>query len=84
MFQPKVSASSNSVPDGPPAKVFWPHDYIANDIPEARVWTFGYNADTIEGAFAANNKNSVWQHGQDLAVKVERDVDNKVGDSFIG
>lgn len=26
-------------------RVFWPEDYLTEDIPEARVWTYGYNAD---------------------------------------
>jgi hypothetical protein len=64
--------------------VFWPHDYLADDVPEARVWTYGYNADTIGGVFEADNKNSVSQHGRDLSVKFEREVDNKVGDWSIG
>jgi hypothetical protein len=84
IFRPKASGPADSVRDGPPAKVFWPHDYIADDIPEARVWTYGYNADTIGGVFAANNKNSVSQHGRDLSVKIEREVDNRVGDSLSG
>jgi hypothetical protein len=50
---------------------------LAHDIPEARVWTYGYNADVI-GVFQANNKNSVSQHGRDLAVKLEREIENRV------
>jgi len=59
-------------------KLFWPDEYLTEDIPEARVWTYGYNADTIGGFFQANNKNSVSQHGQDLLVKVEREIENEV------
>ncbi|OTB20174.1 hypothetical protein K445DRAFT_80184 [Daldinia sp. EC12] len=58
-------------------KVFWPRDYLAEDFPKARVWTYGYNADVI-GAFQANNKNSVSQHGKDFAVRVERNLKSKV------
>ncbi len=43
------------------------------------MWTYGYNADAIGGPFQANNKNSVSQHGRNLAVKIEREVDNEVG-----
>ncbi|KAK6950452.1 hypothetical protein Daesc_008780 [Daldinia eschscholtzii] len=57
-------------------KVFWPRDYLAEDFPKARVWTYGYNADVI-GAFQANNKNSVSQHGKDFAVRVERNLKSK-------
>jgi hypothetical protein len=59
-------------------KLFWPDEYLTQDIPEARVWTYGYNADVIGGLFQANNQNSVSQHGRDLAVRVERDIENKV------
>ncbi|KAK4248963.1 putative kinesin light chain [Corynascus novoguineensis] len=58
-------------------KVFWPNEYLIQDIPEARVWTYGYNADTIGGLFQANNKNSVSQHGRDLAVRAEREIQNE-------
>jgi hypothetical protein len=29
----------------PDPKAFWPKDFLPCDIPEARVMTFGYNAD---------------------------------------
>ena len=59
-------------------RVFWPRDYSAQDLPQARVWTYGYDAGIISGVFQANNKNSVSQHGRDLAIKFERDIDNEV------
>lgn len=59
-------------------KVFWPEEYLAHDLPDARVWTYGYNADVIGGLFAANNKNSISQHGRGLANRVEQDIDNEV------
>lgn len=59
-------------------QVFWPQEYLAKDVSQARVWTYGYNADVIGGLFQANNKNSVSQHGRDLRVRLERDMDNEV------
>jgi hypothetical protein len=59
------------------AYVFWPQDYLVPDLPEARAWTYGYNADVI-GTFAVNNQNSVSQHGRDLAVKLERELEDQV------
>jgi hypothetical protein len=41
------------------------------------VWTYGYNADVI-GIFQTNNKNSVSQHGRDLAIRLDREVENEV------
>ena len=60
----------------PPATVFWPEAYLAADIPQACVWTYGYNADVIGGLFQTNNKNSISQHGRDLSVRLEREIDN--------
>jgi hypothetical protein len=62
-----------------PTTVFWPEEYLAADIPQACVWTYGYNADVIGGLFQANNKNSISQHGRDLSVRLEREIDNGVG-----
>ena len=59
-------------------EIYWPKDYLANDIREARIWTYGYNADVIGGLFQANNKNSLSGHGRDLKVRLERDIENEV------
>ena len=79
MFDPRSGSPSeengaqNKVNEVLPG-VFWPRDYLAQDLPQARVWTYGYNADVVQGVFQANNKNSVSQHGRDLAVKFEREI----------
>jgi hypothetical protein len=72
-----VPATDNTSGGSAPQKLFWLEEFLTHDIPEARVWTYGYNADVI-GAFQANNKNSVSQHGRDFAVKLEREIENKV------
>ncbi|KAK1633204.1 hypothetical protein BDP81DRAFT_473894 [Colletotrichum phormii] len=59
-----------------PPSVFWPDDFLTDDIPEARIWTYGYDADVIGGVFQANNQNSVSQHGRDLKAKLEREINN--------
>ena len=58
---------------------FWPEHYLVADIPEARVWTYGYEVDVLHVNTKANNQNTVFQHSQDLAVKLERDITNDVG-----
>ncbi|KAH0045052.1 hypothetical protein KCU78_g285, partial [Aureobasidium melanogenum] len=74
---------------GPPSSspshttVFWPEEYLAADIPQACVWTYGYNADVIGGLFQANNKNSISQHGRDLSVRLEREIDNEEPLAFV-
>ncbi|KAJ6263594.1 hypothetical protein Dda_2162 [Drechslerella dactyloides] len=60
-----------------PEDIFWPEEYLVPDLPQARIWTYGYNADVIGGLFQANNQNSVSQHGQDLSVKLAREIDNE-------
>lgn len=60
-----------------PTEIFWPEDYLVPDLPQARIWMYGYNADVIGGLFQANNKNSVSQHGSDLATKLDREIDNE-------
>lgn len=81
-FKPTTSSSeSNSIQKDTSSrhqKIFWPKDYLANDLREARVWTYGYNADVIGGLFQANNKNSVSGHSRDLKVRLEREIDNEV------
>ncbi|KAK4167848.1 hypothetical protein QBC43DRAFT_202600 [Cladorrhinum sp. PSN259] len=62
-----TSNADNVTSEERPKKLFWPDEYLTQDIPEARVWTYGYNADAISGLFEANNKNSISQHGRDFA-----------------
>jgi hypothetical protein len=61
-----------------PTDIFWPEEYLVPDLPQARIWTYGYNVDVIGGLFQANNKNSVSQHGRDLVVQLNREIDNEV------
>ncbi|KAL1637086.1 hypothetical protein SLS56_000742 [Neofusicoccum ribis] len=56
--------------------IHWPSQFLTEDLPHAHIWTYGYNADVIGGLFKANNKNSISQHGRDLANKLERDIEN--------
>lgn len=76
--RPSESNSTDNGTNATQGQLYWPHEYLATDIPQARVWTYGYNADVIGGLFQASNKNSVSQHGRDLAVRLERDIDNEV------
>ncbi|KFZ16903.1 hypothetical protein V501_02016 [Pseudogymnoascus sp. VKM F-4519 (FW-2642)] len=77
LFKKSVLAVDNTSGDSAPERLFWLEEFLTLDIPEARVWTYGYNADIIGGVFQANNKNSVSQHGRDLAVKLEREIENE-------
>ncbi|KAJ6161071.1 hypothetical protein N7470_004467 [Penicillium chermesinum] len=57
---------------------FWPADELPKTVPQADIFTYGYNADVIEGIFQQNNKNSIFQHGNDLMVRLERSIGNDV------
>ncbi|KAF2478344.1 uncharacterized protein BDR25DRAFT_206036, partial [Lindgomyces ingoldianus] len=62
---PSTSTGQAHVSLPPPSNVFWSEECLASDIPQARVWTYGYNTDVIGGLFQANNKNTISQHGRD-------------------
>lgn len=68
------SSSSSSTPTPTPSAIFWPNDFLANDLPEARIWTYGYNADMFGGIFKAGNKSNISQHGDDLRGSIELKV----------
>ena len=76
--QDPSSHSVHSAPALAQSTVFWPEEYLAVDIPQARVWTYGYNANVIEGFFKANSRNSISDHGRDLSEKLPRGIVNKV------
>ncbi|VUC23865.1 unnamed protein product [Clonostachys rosea] len=78
----KTTNASTSEADNQ-SKPFWPEEFLARDLPDARIWTYGYNADVIQGMFQASNKNSISQHGRDLSAQVERDIDNHLPIVFI-
>lgn len=73
-------ASSNSFQEKSRSDqtVFWIEDFLPNDVPNARILTYGYNADAIGGLFQADDKNSISQHGRDLAAKLESDLEKEV------
>lgn len=58
--------------------IFWIEDFLPQDIPNARILTYGFNANVRDGLFQANNKNSISQHSRDLKAKLERDLGNEV------
>jgi hypothetical protein len=59
--------------------IHWPAQTLPREIPQARIWTYGYNADVFAGLFRQNNTNSILKHANDLMVKLERTFDDEVG-----
>ncbi|KAI9897237.1 hypothetical protein N3K66_008259 [Trichothecium roseum] len=71
------SMGSRASGRGKPPTPFWPDEFLRDDLPEARVWTYGYNANVFEGLFAPSNKHGVEQHGDDLAITFGREIENE-------
>ncbi|VUC24625.1 unnamed protein product [Clonostachys rosea] len=77
-FFKREKPRSNSGPrSAPQTRPFWPDEFLTHDIPEAAVWTYGYNSEVMSGLFTPNNQNSVSQHGRDLAERFEWEIDNE-------
>lgn len=58
--------------------LFWPEQFLPKVVPNARILTYGYDADLIRGMFQASSKNSILKHGNDMMMKLERSVRNEV------
>lgn len=86
LFKRKMASTEEQAPGSSSSRpqVFWPEQYLASDIPQASVWTYGYDADIIRGLFQAHSKNSVSQHGRDLAVRLEREIEDEVRQQSTG
>lgn len=46
--------------------VFWPKDLLPEDVPTARIMTFGYDADVV-GIIKTAGSNTLRDHGKSLA-----------------
>ncbi|CAH0003652.1 unnamed protein product [Clonostachys byssicola] len=76
LLKSRKTTSTSLSEAGNQPKPFWPEEFLTGDLPDARIWTYGYNADVIQGMFQAGNQNSISQHGRDLSAQFERDIDN--------
>ena len=45
--------------------VFWPRDFLSQDMQHLRLLTFGYSSDVL-ATFQAVNQNNIMQHAQNL------------------
>lgn len=64
--------------DEVPKSIYWPADTLPQNVPHARIWTYGYNADVVSGFFRQNNHNSILKHANDFMVKLERTLRDDV------
>lgn len=62
-----------------PKKCYWPRDLLPMDIPEARILTYGYDADVIGSSAADEGKiHNFTRHSQDLLARLEREIQDDV------
>ncbi|KAH7390731.1 hypothetical protein BKA66DRAFT_440019 [Pyrenochaeta sp. MPI-SDFR-AT-0127] len=75
-------------------QIYWPRDFLPSDIPDARIFTYGYDADVVKNPFSkgaeANadtgteetivpkGKLNFTQHAHDLMVTLNRELPNNV------
>ena len=70
--------SLNQAKDGPldaaqgSSTRFWPRDFLPNECGVARIWTYGYDSRVAKGYGASVNKNSIFEHANDLLFALER------------
>jgi len=75
---PDPSPATTSTASEVQKSVYWPADILPDKVPDARIWTYGYNADVISGFFGQNNQNSILKHANDFMVKLERTLRDDV------
>ena len=51
--------------------VFWPQDLLPSTLPNARIFTYGYDTNLQHGFVAPMNKSSVYDLGYDLLINLE-------------
>ncbi len=56
--------------DSVPKSVFWPRDLLSQSIPNARIITYGYNAD-VSTFLSKSADNSIFNIAQDLVTRLE-------------
>ncbi|KAI0407382.1 hypothetical protein F4802DRAFT_605555 [Xylaria palmicola] len=83
MYEARFGVADRSSPVQKSELIYWLADLLPSEVPGAKIWTYGYNADVIGGLFQANNKNSILQHGHDFMVKVERDLKDELPTIFV-
>ena len=50
----------------PSTRVFWPRDLLPDDVPNVRIFTYGYDSHISHGTSGPANQNNISQHGLSL------------------
>ncbi|RYP73986.1 hypothetical protein DL771_003297 [Monosporascus sp. 5C6A] len=59
-------------------KVFWLRDLLPDDLPDARIFTFGYNADLVSlSSTGAKTKLTFTQYAHELLITLDRELDDE-------
>ena len=57
--------------------IFWPEKLLPTDIPNATIFTYGYNAGVIGRSLQGPDMNNVSQHANDLMIDLKSELRNK-------
>ena len=60
-----------------PKSIFWPEQLLPTDIPNAKIFTYGYNTNVVGGLFRGPDMNNVSQHANDLLINLKSELRNK-------
>jgi hypothetical protein len=55
--------------------VFWPSVFLSEDISNARIFTYGYNADVVAGLFQSSNSNNIFEHTTTMVARLKRELE---------
>jgi hypothetical protein len=66
----KAEGTSRSKETKAPSQVFWPKDFLANDVENLRIISFGYDAD-VSTFLSRTSDRSIFSVAQDLIVRLE-------------
>ncbi|KAJ5371988.1 hypothetical protein N7517_003994 [Penicillium concentricum] len=64
------SSATQDEENGATTGVFWPGDLLKDDLPQARIMTFGYNTNVQQGYHAVNQGN-IFSHARNLLYVLE-------------
>ncbi|MCJ1270270.1 hypothetical protein MMC22_010166 [Lobaria immixta] len=63
--------------------VLWPESLLSRNPPNAKILTYGYNADVVGGFLDDHGKNGITNHANGLMVKLSSEINNQVRPSSI-
>ena len=60
-------------------KVFWPRDLLPNDVPDASIYTYGYDADVIGKSSSKGKSSTTFTHlAQNMLMDLDRGLEDNV------